>query len=585
MHSPLTITDVRTAAGGLLARPDAPTAIITNSDYTALGIYLTARDLSLRIGPDISVIGHDDLPTSELLDPPLATIRLDGREMGRALMARLLDRNPPQRLRRPGGTGRTRLPPGPAGLARIPQPRSSPADRVRAYRGTPCGNSVTFLDTLQPLCVSMAHAKRFSCVYLHSQLGARGAGRPPRRRRPGPSGPSRSASGWGSFQEALVRSPYRFALAGVAALTLLAAGCSSSSSSGSSASSSSTGSAVNWATETSASAGGGMSALVAAAKKEGTLNVIALPPTWANYGAIIKHLREDVRDQGQFRAARRHQPAGSRRGEAGERHPQGARRAGHRHGRRPGQHQPVRAVRGEHLERHPRRPEGADRALGPGLRRLHGDRLLEQVRHDHLAEPAARPAVQERGRAERQPDLGQRGPERRHDGEPRRGRIGRQHRRRACPSSTSSRRPATSRRSRRPAPRSRRARPRSCSTGTTSTCPSYVGRVELEGVRPVERRPRRVLRAGHQQERAAPGGGPAVGGVPLLAGRDRRAEPVAAGRRPAGGAAGHDLQRHPSTPRRPRKLPAVTGTPVFLTPTQATDAANYLAANWAKAVG
>jgi putative spermidine/putrescine transport system substrate-binding protein len=32
-------------------------------------------------------------------------------------------------------------------------------------------------------------------------------------------------------------------------------------------------------------------------------------------------------------------------------------------------------------------------------------------------------------------------------------------------------------------------------------------------------------------------------------------------------------------------LPAVSGTPVFLTPTQATDAANYLAANWAKAVG
>jgi LacI family transcriptional regulator len=95
MHSPLTITDVRRAAGTLLARPDAPTAVITNSDYTALGIYLTARDLSLRIGPDVSVIGHDDLPTSELLDPPLATIRLDGREMGRALMARLLDRNPP----------------------------------------------------------------------------------------------------------------------------------------------------------------------------------------------------------------------------------------------------------------------------------------------------------------------------------------------------------------------------------------------------------------------------------------------------------------------------------------------------------
>ena len=91
MRSPLTIADVRRAAGPLLTRRDAPTAVITNSDYTALGIYKTARDLSLRIGPDVSVIGHDDLPTSELLDPPLATIRLDGREMGRALMARLLN--------------------------------------------------------------------------------------------------------------------------------------------------------------------------------------------------------------------------------------------------------------------------------------------------------------------------------------------------------------------------------------------------------------------------------------------------------------------------------------------------------------
>ena len=95
MRSPLTIADVRKAARTLLTRRDAPTAIITNSDYTALGIYKTARDLSLRIGPDVSVIGHDDLPTSELLDPPLATIRIDGQEMGRALMTRLLDWDPP----------------------------------------------------------------------------------------------------------------------------------------------------------------------------------------------------------------------------------------------------------------------------------------------------------------------------------------------------------------------------------------------------------------------------------------------------------------------------------------------------------
>jgi len=77
-----------------------------------------------------------------------------------------------------------------------------------------------------------------------------------------------------------VRASYRFAMAGLAALALLGAGCSSSSSSSSGG--------TNWGTATSASAGGGMSALVAAAKKEGTLNVIALPPDWANYGNIIK---------------------------------------------------------------------------------------------------------------------------------------------------------------------------------------------------------------------------------------------------------------------------------------------------------
>ena len=78
-----------------------------------------------------------------------------------------------------------------------------------------------------------------------------------------------------------MRSPHRFALAGVAALALLAAGCSSSGSSPGASG------GANWATVTSAAAGGGMSKLIAAAKKEGTLNVIALPPTWANYGAII----------------------------------------------------------------------------------------------------------------------------------------------------------------------------------------------------------------------------------------------------------------------------------------------------------
>lgn len=44
---------------------------------------------------------------------------------------------------------------------------------------------------------------------------------------------------------------------------------------------------TNWSTAKSAKAGGGKKALVKAAKKEGTLNVIALPTNWANYGAEL----------------------------------------------------------------------------------------------------------------------------------------------------------------------------------------------------------------------------------------------------------------------------------------------------------
>jgi LacI family transcriptional regulator len=95
IYTPLTIADVQLATRASLSGPGAPTAIITNSDYTAHAIYKAARELRLRVGPAISVVGHDDLPTSELLDPPLATIRLDRREMGRAAMRRLLGQVPP----------------------------------------------------------------------------------------------------------------------------------------------------------------------------------------------------------------------------------------------------------------------------------------------------------------------------------------------------------------------------------------------------------------------------------------------------------------------------------------------------------
>jgi putative spermidine/putrescine transport system substrate-binding protein len=65
-----------------------------------------------------------------------------------------------------------------------------------------------------------------------------------------------------------------------AGLTLTACGSDDGGSSG--------GSGSDAATATSAEDLGGMDALVKAAKAEGTLNVIALPPDWANYGEMLK---------------------------------------------------------------------------------------------------------------------------------------------------------------------------------------------------------------------------------------------------------------------------------------------------------
>ncbi|NNN33982.1 extracellular solute-binding protein [Streptomyces sp. S3(2020)] len=74
--------------------------------------------------------------------------------------------------------------------------------------------------------------------------------------------------------------PRTAALGVIAALALSACGAAPENSS-------TTADGKNAATATSAADFGGLDALVTAAKKEGTLNAIALPRDWANYGALI----------------------------------------------------------------------------------------------------------------------------------------------------------------------------------------------------------------------------------------------------------------------------------------------------------
>lgn len=68
-----------------------PTAIITNSDHAAAYVYHAIRERGWQVGRELSVVGHDDLATSDLLAPGLTTIRVDLREMGRQAYARVVD--------------------------------------------------------------------------------------------------------------------------------------------------------------------------------------------------------------------------------------------------------------------------------------------------------------------------------------------------------------------------------------------------------------------------------------------------------------------------------------------------------------
>jgi DNA-binding LacI/PurR family transcriptional regulator len=93
LETQLTVDHVRARVESILADPRPPTAIITNSDHTAHAVYMACRSAGAVVGSDISVVGHDDLPTSALLDPPLTTIAVDRRSIGSAVGERLLGRS------------------------------------------------------------------------------------------------------------------------------------------------------------------------------------------------------------------------------------------------------------------------------------------------------------------------------------------------------------------------------------------------------------------------------------------------------------------------------------------------------------
>jgi LacI family transcriptional regulator len=78
----------------LLGRSPRPTAIFASNDEMAAGVYRAARDLGLDVPRDLSVVGFDDGPIAGRLAPPLTTVRLPIRDIGRMAAGKLIAPEP-----------------------------------------------------------------------------------------------------------------------------------------------------------------------------------------------------------------------------------------------------------------------------------------------------------------------------------------------------------------------------------------------------------------------------------------------------------------------------------------------------------
>lgn len=76
----------------VLALPDPPTALCFPTDGAAADAYQILQAMGLRVPDDISVVGHDDEPICEYLNPTLTSVAQPMEEMGQTAMDVLLKR-------------------------------------------------------------------------------------------------------------------------------------------------------------------------------------------------------------------------------------------------------------------------------------------------------------------------------------------------------------------------------------------------------------------------------------------------------------------------------------------------------------
>ncbi|MDW8106689.1 MAG: LacI family DNA-binding transcriptional regulator [Armatimonadota bacterium] len=74
----------------LLQHSPRPTALLVRTDLLAFGALQALQQSGLRVPEDIAVVGHDDLPIAQWVNPPLSSIQIDYAHLGRSAVELLM---------------------------------------------------------------------------------------------------------------------------------------------------------------------------------------------------------------------------------------------------------------------------------------------------------------------------------------------------------------------------------------------------------------------------------------------------------------------------------------------------------------
>jgi len=80
------------AVSTILASRKRPTAIAAANDLSAMGALSALHEAGIRVPEDMAITGFDDDPSARYTTPPLSTVRVHTREMGRMAIQYLLAR-------------------------------------------------------------------------------------------------------------------------------------------------------------------------------------------------------------------------------------------------------------------------------------------------------------------------------------------------------------------------------------------------------------------------------------------------------------------------------------------------------------